>query len=221
MARLIFYVLSRRVCVLPSLAHHCMVTQHASTAKTHTFAVGRCILRPTYKQIVVRTSVYCIDGHEFRSSISSNHKFTFNAFLSTTAAVSSSSSKHHQFPFLRIAWLCRSHQSPTNANHKTFFSLITNNQKKPTNTHAFLFAPARITIIQYCFACAYFDCAVVTLWPRNCYKIKTSSQTHTHSHGSQKNTNVMITTFCDCSFNIAFSCVIYVRNFIRMWNVGS
>lgn len=104
MARLIFYVHS--VCAAqpsPSL--------HGNTARIspwkYTFGVGRRTLKSTYIQIVVRRSgvcVYCIDGHEFRSSISSNHKFTFNAFLLLLAvAAVAASSKHHQFSFFYVS----------------------------------------------------------------------------------------------------------------------
>lgn len=50
---------------------------------------------------VVRSVVYSIDGHEFRSSITSNHKFTFNAFLSSVVATASS--KDRQFPFFYVS----------------------------------------------------------------------------------------------------------------------
>lgn len=106
------------VCAEPVFAPQ----QDCITAKTLTL-----LHLPAYKHVVV-----CgIDGHEFRSSISSNHKFTFNAFLSSPAfevvvvmvmAYSSSSpSKHHQFAmFLRIAWLWQTHTQQKKRTHTKY-----------------------------------------------------------------------------------------------------
>lgn len=107
MARLIFYVLFLSLCVCCP-AQPIFAWKHSThLPRKYNFAVGRRIPKSTYTQIVVRSNVcvLCtIDGHEFRSSISSNHKFTFNAFLSsTTVAAAVASSKNHQFPSFYIS----------------------------------------------------------------------------------------------------------------------
>lgn len=99
--RLIFYV--HRV---PS--PFLFMKQHTHfTIKT--LALNLFVRQRGLLQLDTRTHiVVCgIDGHEFRSSISSNHKFSFNAILSSAMVAASllplSSSKHYQFPFFYVS----------------------------------------------------------------------------------------------------------------------
>lgn len=141
--------------------------------RKHKFAVGRRTPKSTYTQIVVRSNVCVlyIDGHEFRSSISSNHKFTFNAFLSSTA-VAAASSKNHQFFLFYVSrdFVAHTKAEPMQTKHITLFSvIIIRNQNKPTNNNVFFFsffffafnAHKNYTILIAYFACAYSGCAIV------------------------------------------------------------